>query len=359
MKTRLWIAIIVVVIGIASVGIYSIISSHLDSYGKSIFCGEDPLMTSLGKCRPGGPISIMDESHDSRLVITVGEPIDYSGLAPITTTQVTTSEQPITKIIDRTYHPTNFGDRQPDGFGTSWDLIPGPLRIDMSIVDQNNTDAIDRDTKSSFGRIQPLYKTSTICDNNQTVEILYGAPVIVPIKDGTHTVFDRNLVDGLLPNKSSEYILSFASFFKQEIKLPDIAVIQSQTSETCNTDIKNHETAYYNRVVFEMENPIQDYVPPVIDFETDKKSYVKNDTILISGFVGGILPYDEMVLQVTEPVQNNIIHMDLIEFEGDEEFTKTIKTDGSLWTQNGTYLIKIQYGRESIMTEQKIVFTVP
>ncbi len=90
---------------------------------------------------------------------------------------------------------------------------------------------------------------------------------------------------------------------------------------------------------------------PVIGFETDKKTYAKNDTILISGFVGGILPYDEMLLQIITPVQNNIIHIDLIEFEGDEEFTKSIKTDDSLWNQNGTYMIQILYCREDIVAE--------
>ena len=353
-------AILVVAVGITSiVGIYFTMSSYLDSYGKNVFCREDVLMISFGKCRPGGPISIMDELQNSRLVIVVGKPIDYSGLAPITTTQIITSDKPITKIIDRTYHPTNYGDRQPDHLGTSWELIPGPFRIDMSIVDQNNINAIDQSGDSSFARIQPLYKTQITCDDNQTLEMLYGAPVTVPIKDKIHTIYDTNLVDGLLPNEKNQYVLSFASFFKQEIKLPEIAVIQSHTSETCYTDIKNHETTYYDRIVFEMQNHIQEYVPPVIDFETDKKAYDKNDIILISGFVGGMLPYDEMLLQVIDPVQNNIIHIDLIEFEGDEPFTKSIKTDGPLWTQNGTYMIQIQYGREGIMAEQEIIFTAP
>ncbi len=102
--------IIIVVVGIAAtVRIYFTMLSYLDSYGKNIFCREDILMTSFGKCRPGGPISIMDKLQNSRLVITVGEPIDYSDFAPITTTQIITSDKPITKIIDRTYHPTNYG----------------------------------------------------------------------------------------------------------------------------------------------------------------------------------------------------------------------------------------------------------
>ena len=249
---------------ITSVGIYFAMSSYLDSYGKNVFCREDVMLTSFGKCRPGGPISIMDEHRNSRLVITVGEPIDYSGLAPITTTQIITSDKPLTTIIDRTYHPTNYGNRQPDHLGTSWELMPGPFRIDMSVVDHNNIDAIDRSDDSSFARIQPLYTTLVTCDDNRVFEILYGAPVTVPIKDDIRTIYDTNLVDGLLPNENDLYVLSFASFFEQEIQLPSTAVVQSHTSEICHTDIQNRETAYYDRIVFEMENKIQDYVPEII-----------------------------------------------------------------------------------------------
>ncbi len=95
----------------------------------------------------------------------------------------------------------------------------------MSIVDQNNTNAIALTDDPSFARIQPLYVTLITCDDNETLEILYGAPVTVPIKDEIHTVCDTNLVDSLLPNEKNQYVLSFTSFSKQEIKLPDIAVM--------------------------------------------------------------------------------------------------------------------------------------
>lgn len=354
MKTQL--VTIMIAAGIASAVIYLAVSSYSDAYGKNVFCAEDFMMTALGKCRPGGPISIVDEPHDSRLVLTVGEPIDHHGLVPIITTQITTSSEPITKIIDRTYHPTNFGNRTVDSLGTSWELVPGHMRISMQVLDQNNTDAIDRSDNPSFSRTQPLYTTRITCDNNQTVEILYGTSVIVPIKNGIHTVYDRNLVDGLLPNNNNQYVLSFASFFKQDIELPDTAIIQSQTSKTCHTGIKNHETTHYDRVVFEMENPIKDYVPPVLHFETDKKSYVKNDTVVVSGSVSRILSHDELILQVMGP-QGSIIDLNLIDIDENGKFTKNIMTDRPLWNQNGTYVIKLQYGKD-VLEEKEIMLTI-
>ena len=350
---------VVIIAGFASVAAYLAMSSYLDSYGKSVFCQEDYLMTVMGKCRPGGPISLVDEVHDSRLLIVVGKPIDHHGLAPITTVQITASDgEPITKIIDRTYHPTNFGNRQLADLGTSWDLVPGHQRINMEIVDQDNADAIDHSKNPSFARIQPLYKTSIMCDDgNQEVKILYGAPLIIPIRDGIHTVYDRNLVDGLLPNENNQYVLSFASFFRQEVELPDTATTLSRTSETCYTDIQHHETTYYDRVVFEMENPLKDnYVAPVLNFGTDKASYAKGDIVVVSGSTDKILQHDEMILQVVEPT-GDIISIDLIQVEQDGRFTNSIETDRPSWNKNGTYTVKIQYGKD-ITVQQAISFTV-
>ena len=359
MKDRVLVTtvVIVVAVGIASVGIYFSIDSYLNSHGKTVFCREDPLMTSLGKCRPGGPISVMDEQHDSKLVIKVGEPIDHHGLAPIITTQVSTSDRPITKIIDRNYHPTNYGNRNPDEHGTSYELIPGHLRIDMQVQDENDLDAIDWDANPSFARIQPGFQTLAVCDDEKTVAILYGAPIIVPIKKEVHTVFNTNLVDGLLPNEESEYVLSFASFFRQEVNLPDRATVISSTSERCRTEVKNYEQAYYDRVVFQMENPIKDYVPHVLDFGTDRESYAKGDTIVISGHVSKILKHNDLVMQAFEP-EGSIIEMNLMEIEENGKFEKHINTEKPLWSQDGMHLIKLQYDKD-VISEKSIMFTMP
>ena len=358
MKSRILVtSIILTAVVIASVGIYFSMDSYLSSYGKTVYCREDPLMTSLGRCRPGGPISVVDEQHDSKLVIRVGEPIDHHGLAPIITTQVSTSEKPIAKIIDRNYHPTNYGDRNTDEHGARYKLIPGHLRIHMQVQDGNDIDVIDWDANPSFARIQPGYQTRAVRDDGKTVEIIYGAPVIVPIEKGVHTVFNTNLVDGLLPNEESEYVLSFASFFRQEIKLPDSAMVISSTSEKCLTDLKNHKLAYYDRVIFQMENPIKDYVPPVLDFVTNKDSYVKGDTIVISGYVSELLKHNELVMQVFDPA-GNVIEIDLMGIEENGNFEKHINTEKPLWTQDGKYLIKLRYDKDVIL-EKSIMFSIP
>lgn len=76
----------------------------------------------------------------------------------------------------------------------------------------------------------------------------------VPIRDGFNTVYAKNSIEGLLPNENNEYALSFASFFKQEVKLPDNAVVLEDISDTCITEVKDHESAYYNYIEFKFED---------------------------------------------------------------------------------------------------------
>ena len=50
------------------------------------------------------------------------------------------------------------------------------------------------------------------------------------------------------------YVLSFASFFEQQLVLPDNAEILSSASKKCSiTGIKNYEDAYYDRVAFKIK----------------------------------------------------------------------------------------------------------
>ncbi len=50
------------------------------------------------------------------------------------------------------------------------------------------------------------------------------------------------------------YVLSFVSFFEQQLILPDNAEILSSASKKCSiTGIKNYEDAYYDRVEFKIK----------------------------------------------------------------------------------------------------------
>ena len=251
MKTRVLTIIICAVIAVTLLAYYLNYAS--DSEDTKTFCGEDPLLTALGKCVSGGPINVhREEQYNTiNLIITLGDPINYLDMVPITTNLVYSSSTPINKIIDRTYHPTNYADREPGDTGARWELIPPKLRTETRIVDENDVDVIDYDDNPSFARIQPLYATEAICSNDNVVQIKYGAPITVPIKDSVYTVYDINSIDGLIPSQDGKYVLSFASFFEQQVILPDNAEILSNTSEKCSiTGIKNYEEAYYDRVVF-------------------------------------------------------------------------------------------------------------
>jgi hypothetical protein len=193
----------------------------------------------------------ISSGEPSKIILSISEPIDSRGLAPLTTTLVYENIEPNTRISERSYEPTNYGERQPRELGTSWDLLPNSFQTRMSIVDENDMDVIDYDVQSTFMRTAALLIMKVTC-GDKTIEILSGSSVSVPIKNGTSTVFAKNSVGGLVPNDRGQYVLAFASIFKQEVELPVNAVVLSNTSETCFTLAPTPNRAYYDHVVFEL-----------------------------------------------------------------------------------------------------------
>lgn len=263
MKTIIIAAIIIGVISSGTLSYFAYQRNQCESSPEWLY---DPSMNSIWNClqfldsMSNKQFLDLGKQEPSKLIISIGDPINppsfapittTTNIAPLTTTLVFTGTQTITEISERSFEPTNYGDRQPDEIGTSWDLLPDSLRVRMAVVDQNNMDVIDRNTKSVFGRNAILFITQASC-GDKIVEILYGAAVTVPIKNGTYTVLAKNSVSGLIPNESGEYVLDFASFFKQEIELPDDAIVLSSTSDVCSTEIDNYPLAYYDHVVFKL-----------------------------------------------------------------------------------------------------------
>ena len=233
MKTRFLVIVIVVIIIVSFVSYFSI----------DLFSGVDEIS-----------IAIIPENYSTKLMIVLDPPIDFLEMVPITTIHIFSDSKPIKKIEDRTYHPANYGDRQPDETGTRWELLPNSLRVGMLVTDENGNDVIDRNSQSSFARNQPLYVTEATCDDGNIVKIKYGAPVYVPLIDDVYTVYDTNSVDGLVPNEHGQYLLRFASFFEQDIKLPEDVKILHHISQTCKIDeIKNYQVAHYDELLFEMQ----------------------------------------------------------------------------------------------------------
>ncbi len=92
-----------------------------------------------------------------------------------------------------------------------------------------------------------------------------------------------------------------------------------------------------------------------ISFSTDKSSYHKGDSILISGQVSNFVPNEQVTVWITnlQGIAVAIIHM---ETESRNNFTTSIPVGGGLWESGNTYKVYAQYGSRSSIASTDIVF---
>jgi len=93
--------------------------------------------------------------------------------------------------------------------------------------------------------------------------------------------------------------------------------------------------------VFAQEN----LTSQVLTLSTDKEAYYDGDVITVTGTVAKVISGEEIILQIF--FEKNQIGIDQLSVTADGEFTKTIRTGGPLWQNEGSVIIKITYGKES------------
>ena len=93
--------------------------------------------------------------------------------------------------------------------------------------------------------------------------------------------------------------------------------------------------------VFAQEN----LTSQILTLNTDKEAYYDGDVITITGKVTKVISGEEIILQIF--FGKNLIGIDQVSVTQDGEFTKTIRTGGPLWQNEGSVVIKITYGKES------------
>ena len=93
--------------------------------------------------------------------------------------------------------------------------------------------------------------------------------------------------------------------------------------------------------VFAQEN----LTSQILTLNTDKEAYYDGDVITITGQVTKVISGEEIILQIF--FGKNLIGIDQVSVTQDGEFTKTIRTGGPLWQNEGSVVIKITYGKES------------
>jgi len=93
--------------------------------------------------------------------------------------------------------------------------------------------------------------------------------------------------------------------------------------------------------VFAQEN----LTSQILTLSTDKEAYYDGDVITVTGTVSKVISGEELILQIF--FEKNLIGIDQVSVTADGEFTKTIRTGGPLWQNEGSVVIKITYGKES------------
>jgi len=90
---------------------------------------------------------------------------------------------------------------------------------------------------------------------------------------------------------------------------------------------------------------------------TDKITYDHNSSIKVEGAVANIRAGNAPVtLTVISPI-NNIVTVSQLSVDSNGMFSTTLSTQGSLWKQDGTYVIRVQYGNQAVSNKVLIELT--
>ena len=84
----------------------------------------------------------------------------------------------------------------------------------------------------------------------------------------------------------------------------------------------------------------------VITVQTDKKSYVEGETIVVTGKVKELLSGFPISLQIIAP-NGNLVTIEQLEVFSDKKFRVDLIAGGSLWESPGAYTVKALYGTEA------------
>ena len=86
--------------------------------------------------------------------------------------------------------------------------------------------------------------------------------------------------------------------------------------------------------------------PQAITVQTDKKSYVEGETIVVTGKVKELLSGFPISLQIIAP-NWNLVTIEQLEVFSDKKFRVDLIAGGSLWESPGAYTVKVLYGSEA------------
>ena len=84
----------------------------------------------------------------------------------------------------------------------------------------------------------------------------------------------------------------------------------------------------------------------LISVQTDDNNYSEKDTIIISGEIATIIGDTQVTMQLFQGA--NLIEIAQIKVSQDGNYSHRINAEGPLWTNQGTYMVKVTYGEANV-----------
>ena len=84
----------------------------------------------------------------------------------------------------------------------------------------------------------------------------------------------------------------------------------------------------------------------LISVQTDDNNYSEKDTIVISGEIATIIGDTQVTMQLFQGA--NLIEIAQIKVSQDGNYSHRINAEGPLWTNQGTYMVKVTYGEANV-----------
>ena len=100
-------------------------------------------------------------------------------------------------------------------------------------------------------------------------------------------------------------------------------------------------------------------IPPAfpITVTTDKPTYDRQSTIVVTGNVLNPIPGQPVTLRISDP-HGNYVQINQVTVDNSGDFQAKINTSSPLWTSDGTYTILAQYGSQQGLRTAQTQFSI-
>ena len=136
---------------------------------------------------------------------------------------------------------------------------------------------------TSYGRNDILRTYDADC-KGEKIEILSADPTLVAIPENLSSVSITTSESGLLP-VDGLYTLRFASFFDNDVLLPENAVIVSSNENRCTVDHEEYSSGKYVEVIFKLTSYPDDFEFKYSFGVGEKNSYDSKNGLYVTDMV--------------------------------------------------------------------------